>query len=87
MSIHVQPCDIFDYFENVVNPTKAQNLHVFSITVTLQYHSEMFKEHSKNHCCYGFKCRIYRLLTRTLLHEGYKNTLYISGYCNAIVLI
>ena len=55
MSFHVQPCDIFDYFENVVNSTKAQNLHVFSIAVTLQCHSKMFKEHSKNHCCYCFK--------------------------------
>ena len=85
MSFHVQPCDIFDYFENVVNSTKAQNLHVFSIAVTLQYHSKMFKEHSKNHCCYCFKWRIYRLLIQTLLSKGY--IWYISGNCNTIVLL
>ena len=48
MSAHVQPCNIFEYFDNVVNFTKAQNLHIFSIAVTLQYHYGMFKEHSKN---------------------------------------
>ena len=87
MSIHVQPFDIFDYFENVVNYTKAQNLDVFSIAVILQYHSEMFNEHSKNYCCHCFKCRIYRLLAQTLVYKGYKNSLYISGNCSAIVLI
>ena len=87
MSIHVQRFDIFDYFENAVNYAKAQNLHVFSITVILQYHSEMSKEHSKNYCCHCLKCRIYRLFAQTLVYKGYKNILYISGNCNAIVLI
>ena len=31
MSFHVQPCDIFDYFENVVNSTKAQNYTFFQL--------------------------------------------------------
>ena len=86
MSAHVQPCDIFNYFENVVDSAKADTLHVFSIGLSLRYHSEMCKEHSKNHCCYCFKCRIYRFLTQTLLRRGYKNILFISGNCNAIVL-
>ena len=87
MSAHVQPYDIFEYFDNVVNFTKAQNLHVFSIAVTLQYHSGMFKEHSKTYYCHCFKCRIYRLLIQTLLQKGYKNILYITGNCKAIVLL
>ena len=73
--------------KNVVNSAKAKNLHLFSIALALQCNSEMFKEHSKDYYCYCFKCRIYRLLTRTLLHKGYKNILYISGNCNAVVLI
>ena len=87
MSIHLQPYDNFDCFESIINPMKAENLLVFSIAVALQHNSEMFKEHSKDYFCYCFKCRIYRLLTQTLLHKGYNNILYISGNCNAIVLI
>ena len=50
MMAHVLPSDIFNYFEDLVNYSKADSLHVFSIALSLQYYSEMYKEHSEN--CY-----------------------------------
>ena len=43
MSIHLQPYDNFDFFESVVNPMKAENLHVFSIAVALQHNLKCSK--------------------------------------------
>ena len=87
MSITVNPEDIFDYFENVVCPVRANNLHMYSISLVLKYSSKIFDKHSKEYHCRCFKCRIHQLMTETMISRSYRNIIYIFGQCNAIILI
>ena len=87
MTAHVPPPNIFSYFEDLVDYSKADSLHVFSIALCLEYYSGMYKRHSENYRCYCFKCRIYGLLAETLRRKGYQNILFVYGGCNLIVLL
>ena len=85
MTAHVPPPNIFSYFEDLVDYSKADSPHVFSIALCLEYYSEMCKRYSENYRCYCFKCRIYGPLPETLCRKGYQNILFIYGGCNSIV--
>ena len=51
----------------------------FCIAPILKQTSVSFEEHCQNFTCYCFKCRIHRLLGRTLLLRGFKNVYYFSN--------
>ena len=87
MSGFVHSHNIFNYFENVICPVRANNLHPYSTPVALRFTSAIFKEHFQNYACYYFKCRIPHLLAETLISKGYTNIAYISVNYNAIKLV
>ena len=78
MSFFIKPEEVFNYFDNVVCPTKAKMLQSFCIAAILKQTSVYFEEPCQNFMCYCFKFRIHRLLGRTLLLRGFKYVYYFS---------
>ena len=80
MSRFITPDKVFDYFDNVVSPTRTNMLH-------LKQTSVYFEEHSQNFTCYCNKRRIHRFLGQVLLARGYRNIHYLCNICIHLVIL
>ena len=88
MSEVVHPMNIFSYFENVLHPVEANNLHSYCIAVSLHHISTIIKKHNENYQCHCFICLVYRQLVKTLLSRGYKHIFYsVNGKIVKIILM
>ena len=92
MSIVVQSMNIFPYFDNLVDPTKANNLHFYCIATSLHHISTIIKTDGENYRRHCFKFLFYCLLVRTLLSKGYKDIVYLFNgktlkiiWCNYVL--
>ena len=80
MSRFITPDKVFDYFDNVVSPTRTNMLH-------LKQTSVYFEEHCQNFTCYCSKRRIHRFLGQVLLARGYRNIHYLCNICIHLVIL
>ena len=70
MSRFITPDKVFDYFDNVVCPTRTNMLY-------LKQKSVYFEEHCQNFTCFCSKRRIHRFLGQVLLATGYGNIIFV----------
>ena len=80
MSRFITPDKVFDYFDNVVSPTRTNMLH-------LKQTSVYFEEQCQNFTCYCSKRRINRFLGHVLLARGYRNIHYLCNICIHLVIL
>ena len=62
MPVIVYSSNISSYFNNIIDATKLNDLHSYSIAVSLHYLSTEIKGHNDNSRCHCFKCLVYRSL-------------------------
>lgn len=55
MSVVVDPLNIATYFENVLDPVKADNLHSFCISASLHLILKAIEKHCENYKHHCFK--------------------------------
>ena len=76
MSLIIDPQKLLEYFDNVVDQSKADQLHsarCFSYIITL------IRNHGKDYKCYCFLCKISRLLIQTLpSRKHYKLLVFVN---------
>ena len=62
MALAIKPENIVSYFGNIVCPFRPNYLDNNSIKAYHAYAYQTYKVHNKQYICYGFKCRIFKLL-------------------------
>ena len=84
MSVVVHLTKSFDYFNNVVDKDKVKMLHPFSIARAVCYIDDQIDNHSENHQCHCFSCRIFKLFLTELLSSRKYGRLYLkcTAYMN-----
>ena len=86
MSVVIHPTKTFEYFDNVVDPVKTQQLYSFCIARSAHRVVPLIHGHSDNYDCYCFSCLICRLLIQTLLSRRHENLLQIVKKDNYLIV-
>ena len=73
---------ILEYFDNVVDPVKAQQLHSFCISKSICHIAVQIEGHSLTCHCHCFLCRISRILLTTLLSRELQGLLQVVKKTN-----
>ena len=66
--------------------SKAEKLYSFCVARAVRFLYEDIGEHSKNYCCYCFKCHICRLLMYALLCRKHHHCLKIIKKDTPIII-
>ena len=78
MPLKIDPTKVLDYFNNMVDPSTATQLHSFSIGRSICHLAVQTDGHSLHYRCHCFSCGICRiLLTMLLSRTGFPHLLKI----------
>ena len=77
MSLKKDPSKILDYFNNVVDPDKAKELHSLCLARSVCHLSFQINSHSRTYNCRCFVCRIFRILLQVLFSRGHQKLLLV----------
>ena len=86
MSLNIEPIKVFDYFNNMVDPSRARQLDFFSIARSICYLAVQIDGHSLHYHCHCFSCRICRILLTMLLFRNHRKLLQIVKKTNYLYI-
>lgn len=82
MSLRIDPTKILEYFDNVVDPIKANQLYSFYIARSICHVGVQIDGHNLNYHCHCFMCRICQILLTMLLSKKHQRLLEIVKISN-----
>ena len=83
---NIDPEQIFDYMNNIVNYEKAKKLTSITIARCIYHITLEIKEHSLNFNCHCFKCRVCRILLAILVERKQGKLLLLINTSNYNVI-